>query len=44
MTSTSKFLSEALIFAEHGGEHVVYINCSECQNENKETICVHNMF
>ena len=23
-------------------EHVVYINCSECQN--KRTICVHNMF
>ena len=22
-------------------EHVVYINCSECQNK---TICVHNMF
>ena len=25
-------------------EHVVYINCSECQNKNKKTICVHNMF
>ena len=25
-------------------EHVVYINCSECRNENKKTICVHNMF
>ena len=24
-------------------EHVVYINCSECQNK-KTTICVHNMF
>ena len=23
-------------------EHVVYINCSECQSE--KTICVHNMF
>ena len=23
-------------------EHVVYTNCSECQN--KKTICVHNMF
>ena len=23
-------------------EHVVYINCSECQNKNKRTI-VHNM-
>ena len=23
-------------------EHVVYINCSECQNRNKKTICVHN--
>ena len=26
-------------------KHVVYINCSECQNKNrKKTICVHNMF
>ena len=25
-------------------EHVVYINCSEYQNKNKKTICVHNMF
>ena len=25
-------------------EHVVYINCSECQNKNKKTICVHNLF
>ena len=25
-------------------EHVVYINCFECQNKNKKTICVHNMF
>ena len=24
-------------------EHVVYINCSECQNQNQKTICVHNM-
>ena len=24
------------------GEHVVYQNCSECQNKTK--ICVHNMF
>ena len=24
-------------------EHIVYINCSECQYKNK-TICVHNMF
>ena len=29
--------------SEHGeNNHVVYINCSECQN--KKTICVHNMF
>ena len=35
---TGKSLSEALLFAEHGGEHVVYKNCSECQ-----TISVHNM-
>ena len=25
-------------------EHVVYQNCSECQNKTKTTICVHNMF
>ena len=25
-------------------EHLVYINCSECQNKNRKTICVHNMF
>ena len=25
-------------------EHVVYTNCSERQNKNKKTICVHNMF
>ena len=25
-------------------EHVVYINCSECQYKNKKTLCVHNMF
>ena len=25
-------------------EHVVYINCSECQNINKKSIFVHNMF
>ena len=24
------------------GEHIMYKNCSECQN--KTTICVHNMF
>ena len=23
------------------GEHVVYQNCSECQNKTKTTICVH---
>ena len=22
-------------------EHVVHISCSECQNKNKKTICVH---
>ena len=22
------------------GEHVVFINCSECENQNKKTICV----
>ena len=25
-------------------EHVVFINCSECQNTNKKPIYVHNMF
>ena len=25
-------------------EHVVYQNCSECENKTKTTICVHNMF
>ena len=25
-------------------EHVVYINCFECQNKNKKIIYVHNMF
>ena len=25
-------------------EHIVYINCFECQNKNKKTIYVHNMF
>ena len=24
-------------------EHAVFINCSECQYENKKTTCVHNM-
>ena len=30
---TGKSLSEAFIFAEHGGEHDVYINCSEYQKQ-----------
>ena len=30
---TGKSLSEALPFEEHGGEHVVYNNCSECQKQ-----------
>ena len=30
---TGKYLSEALLFAEHGREHVVYKNCSECQKQ-----------
>ena len=25
-------------------DHVVYINCFECQNKNKKTIYVQNMF
>ena len=25
-------------------EHAVYINCFECQNKNKKTIYVHNIF
>ena len=35
---TGKSLSEALTFAEQGGEHV-YINCSECQNQFLYTTC-----
>ena len=35
---TGKSLSEALLFAEHGGEHVVYRNCSECQKQFLYTI------
>ena len=38
---TGKSLSEALLFAEHGGEHVVYKNCSECQ---KQYLYLNNMF
>ena len=34
-SSTDKSLSEALIFAEH----VLYINCSECQNQFLYTTC-----
>ena len=30
---TGTSLSEALLFVEHGGEHVVYKNCSECQKQ-----------
>ena len=26
------------------GEHVLCINCSECQNKTKQKNCVHNMF
>ena len=33
VSNTGKSLSEALLFAEHGGEHVVYKNCSECQKK-----------
>ena len=40
VSGTGKSLSEALLFAEHWGEHVVYKNCSECH----ETISVQNMF
>ena len=36
---TGKSFSEALIFAEHGGEHVVYINCSECKKQFLYTTC-----
>ena len=25
-------------------EHVMYINCFECQNKNEETIYAHNLF
>ena len=33
VNATGKSLSKALLFAEHGGEHVVYKNCSECQKQ-----------
>ena len=36
---TGKSLSEALLFAEHGGEHVVYKNYSECQKQFLYTTC-----
>ena len=36
---TGKCLSEALLFAEHGGEHVVNKNCSECQKHFLYTTC-----
>ena len=36
---TDKSLSEALLLAEHGGEHVVYKNCSECQQQFLYTTC-----
>ena len=36
---TGKSLSEALLFAEHGGEHVVYRNCCECQKQFLYTTC-----
>ena len=32
-------MSEALLFGEHGGEHVVYRNCSECQKQFLYTTC-----
>ena len=38
-TNTGKSLSEALYFAEHGGEHVMYKNCSECQKQFLYTTC-----
>ena len=39
LTGTGKSLSEALLFAEHGGEHVVYKNCSECQKQFLYATC-----
>ena len=36
---TGKSWSVALLFAEHGGEHVVYKNCSECQKQFLYTTC-----
>ena len=38
-SGAGKSLSEALLFAEHGGEHVVYQNCSECQKQFLYTTC-----
>ena len=34
MNCKGKSLSEALLFAEHGGKHVVYKNCLECQKQH----------
>ena len=36
---TGKSLSEALLFPEHGGEHVVYRNWSECRKQFLYTTC-----
>ena len=32
-------MSEALIFGRTWGEHVVYMNCSDCQNQFLYTTC-----
>ena len=36
---TGKYLSEALLFADHGGEHVVYKKCSERHKPFLYTTC-----
>ena len=40
---TGKSLSEALLFADNGGEHVEYKNCSECQKQFLYTTCSHQV-
>ena len=37
--STGKSLSEALLFAEYGGDHFVYRSCSECLKQFLYTTC-----
>ena len=44
LASTNPQYDDRLFMKIASSEHVVFRNCSECQNKNKNTICVHNMF